>query len=146
VLGDPHARQVELPQLPGPLDPEEAGSLATLERPAALDQLPLSHHPEHTLAVDRDPEPLPDEGADHPVAVGLVGERLLDDRNLDRVGHRPPLRRPPRCRRPVERLAADPGDARHHRGRMPLGDQITRAGDAQSHSHSRKSFPAISSS
>ena len=52
----------------------------------------------------------------------------------------------PRRRHPVERLAADPGDTRHHRGRVAFGDELTRAGDALSHSHSRNSFPAISSS
>src|SRR5215207_6305444 len=46
VLGDPDARQVELPELPRPLDPEEAGPFPALQRPAALDQLPLPHHPE----------------------------------------------------------------------------------------------------
>jgi hypothetical protein len=146
MLGDPDRGQVELPQLPRPLDPEEAGPLAPLQRPPPLDQLPLAHHPQHALAVDRDTEPAADEGADHPVAVGLVGERLLDDRLLNWICRRPALRRPPPCRRPVEGLATDPGDARHQRGRMPLGDQVTRAGDALSHSHSHKSFPAISSS
>src|SRR5262249_40020379 len=57
VLGDPDARQIELPQRPWPLDPEEAGPLPPLGLPAALDQLPLSHHPQHALAVDRDTEP-----------------------------------------------------------------------------------------
>jgi hypothetical protein len=146
VLGDPDARQVELPQLPRPFHPEEAGPLPALERAVALDQLPLPQHAQHPLAVHR-PAQLPaDEGADHPVAVGLVGERLGDDRLLDLVDGQSPLRRPPRCRRPVDGLAADPGDTRHHRRSMPLGDKITRAGDALSHSHSRKSFPAISNS
>jgi hypothetical protein len=146
VLDHPDARQVELPQLPRPLDPEEAWSLPTLQRTAALDQLVLAHHAEDALAVDRDAEPAADEGADHPVAVRLVGERLADDRPFDRIADRPPLRRRPRCRPPVERLATDPCDARHDRQRVAFGDQITRAGDALSHSHSRKSFPASSSS
>ncbi len=41
VLGHSHARHVELPGLPRPLDPEEAGRLAPLEWPPALDQLPF---------------------------------------------------------------------------------------------------------
>src|SRR6266536_803445 len=48
VLGDPDARHVELPELPGPLDPEEAGTLPAFERSPALDQLPLPHHARHT--------------------------------------------------------------------------------------------------
>ncbi len=117
VLGDPDARHVELPQLPRPLDPEEAGSLPALERAAALDQLPLPHHPQHTLAVDRHTEPAAHEGADHPVAVGLVGERLGDDRLLDRVRRRSPLRRVRGVGVSVERLPADPADTRHCRER-----------------------------
>jgi hypothetical protein len=146
VLDHPDARQVELPQLPRPLDPEEAWPLPTLQRTAAMDQLVLAHHPKDALAVDRDAEPAADESADHPVAVRLVGERLADDRPFDRIADRPPLRRRPRCRPPVERLATDLCDARHDRQRVAFGDQVTRAGDALSHSHSRKSFPAISSS
>src|SRR5712691_8566827 len=57
MLGYPDTRHVELPELPRPLDPEEAGPPPALERAAALDQLPLPHHPQHPLAVDRDPEP-----------------------------------------------------------------------------------------
>src|SRR4051794_7826065 len=146
VLGHPDARHVQLPELAWPLDPEEAGPLAPLQGAPPLDQLPLLHHPQDAFAVHRHAEPSTDEGADHPVAVSLVGERLGDDRLLDRVGRRSPLRHRPRRWCPVERLAADPGDTRHHRRRMPFGDEITRVGDALSHSHSRKSFPAISNS
>src|SRR6266700_3392322 len=53
MLGYPDARHVDLPQLPRPLDPEEAGPLAPLQWAAALDQLPLPHHPQHTLTVHR---------------------------------------------------------------------------------------------
>jgi len=97
VLDHPHARQIQLPQLPWPFDPEEAGPLPALERSPALDQLALAHHPEHSLAVDRDAQLAPDEGADHAVAVGLVGERLGDDRSLDRVRRPTPLRHAPGC-------------------------------------------------
>jgi hypothetical protein len=76
-----------------PLDAEDAGPPAPLERAAPVDQLALAHHAQDALAVDRDPEPLPDEGADHPVAVGLISERLLDDRLLDRIRRRTPLPR-----------------------------------------------------
>src|SRR5579875_516620 len=41
-----------------------------------------------------------------------------------------------RGRGSVERLTADLSDARHQRGRVSLGDEVTRAGDALSHSHS----------
>jgi hypothetical protein len=39
------------------------------------------------LRFVRDAEPAADKRADHPVAVALVRERLLDDRSLDRIGH-----------------------------------------------------------
>ena len=45
VLGNPDARHVQLPQLPRPLDPEEAGPLAPFERPPPLDQLPRQQAP-----------------------------------------------------------------------------------------------------
>jgi hypothetical protein len=57
-----------------------------------LDQLALAHHPQHALAVDRDAEPAAHERRHHPVAVGLVCFRDLDDRGLDLIGRRPPLR------------------------------------------------------
>jgi hypothetical protein len=54
------------------------------------------------------------------------GDGLLDD-----VDGRPPLRRPSQRRRPVERLAADPGDGRHHRGRVPCSSSsLTRCAPA----------------
>src|SRR5438876_7431706 len=56
MLGDPDRGHVELPELPRPLDPEEAGPLAPLQWAATLDQLPLPHHPQHALAVDRPAE------------------------------------------------------------------------------------------
>ena len=146
VLADPDRRQVELPQLPRPLDPEETGPLPALERPAALDQLPLPHHPEHPLAVDRYAQPAADERGHHPVTVGLVGERLLDDRPLDRIRRRPALRRPPRPRRPVDRLPRDPQHARHGRDGKACRDQLARPGDALAHSQPRNASPAISSS
>src|SRR3954468_4218694 len=68
VLGDPNRGHVELPQLPRPLDPEETRPLPPLKRPVALDQLPLPHHPQDALAVDRPPEPTADESRHHTVA------------------------------------------------------------------------------
>ena len=106
VLGDPDRGHVELPQLPGPLDPEEAGPLAPLERAAALDQLPLPHHPQHPLAVDRDAELAADERGHHPVAVGLVRDRR-------------PRRSPARPDRPAAAAAA-PSSASAS-GRSPAG-------------------------
>jgi len=38
VLGDPDARHVEVPELVGPLDPEEAGTPPPAKRPVALQQ------------------------------------------------------------------------------------------------------------
>jgi hypothetical protein len=146
VLGDPDRGHVELPELPRPLDPEEAGPLPALERTAALDQPALAHHPQHPLAVDRDAELAPHQGADHPVAVGLVRLGDLDDRRLDRVTHRPPLRRRPRPRRPGDRLPCDLHHARHRRRGEAARDQLARPGDALAHSQPRNASPAISSS
>ena len=85
MLGDPDRAHVELPQLPWPLDAEEARPLAALQRAAALDQLQPPHHPQHALAVDGDPRAGGGRrrSADHPTAVGLVGERLGNDLLLD---------------------------------------------------------------
>src|SRR5712691_9987831 len=50
------AHHVEMPELAGTLDLEDAGTApARLDRPP-LDQLLLAHHPQHALAVDRDTE------------------------------------------------------------------------------------------
>src|SRR5437667_6894721 len=146
LLGDPDRGHVHVPELPRPLDPEEAGPPAARDRAAALDQALLAHHPQHPFAVNRNAELAPRERPDHPVAVGRVLLGDLDDRLLDRTPRRPPLWRAARLRPPVERLAADLRDARHGRRRVALGDELTRAGDALSHSHSRNSFPAISNS
>jgi len=63
-------------------------------------------------------------------AVCLVRSRLLDDRDLDRIGWRPPLRHASRPRHAVKGLAADLRNTRHRRERVAIGDEITRAGDA----------------
>jgi hypothetical protein len=55
VLGDPDARHVELPDLPRPLDAEEAWPLAPLEWAAALDQLAFPHHPRTRLRLTGTP-------------------------------------------------------------------------------------------
>ena len=146
MLSDPDACHVELPELAGPLDPEETRPSAALGWAPALDQLLLAHHPEHAFTVDRDPEPAADKRADHPVPIGLVRLRLLDDRLLNRIAHRPPSGRASRRGCSVQGLPTDPSNARHRRRRIALSNNLTRAGDALSHSHSRKSFPAISSS
>jgi hypothetical protein len=137
-----------MPKLIGPRDVEEPGPAATVEPPAALDQPALAHHPQHALAVDRPAELAADQRRDHAVAVGLVGLGELDDRRLrfiDRRALASCLGRPG-LRDAVDRLAADLGDARHHRGRVALGDELAGPGDALPHSQSRKSFPEISNS
>jgi len=45
-----------MPELPGPLDLEEAGPAALGLATAALDQPLLAHHAQHALAVDRPAE------------------------------------------------------------------------------------------
>ena len=100
------ALHVEVPELAGTLDLEDAGTTpARLDRPP-LDQLLLAHHPQHALAVNRDTKLASDEAADHSVAVGWVALRRLHDRQVDRIGHRTPLRRPPRLRSSIDGLLA----------------------------------------
>ena len=108
---------------------------------AALDQLPLPHHPQHPLAVDRPSQPPPHERGDHPVAVGLVRQGLLDDRGLDRIRRRPPLRRRPRGRCPVDRLPADLQHTRHGRQGEAPRDQLARPGDAHVSLPAPQCFP-----
>jgi hypothetical protein len=45
----------------------------------------------------------------------------------------------------MERLPADAGEARHHRRREALGDQLAGPGDAHLDSQPAESFPATSS-
>ena len=59
---------------------------------------------------------------------------------------RAPLRRPPRCRRPVDRLPADLQHTHHGRQSEAPSDQLARPGDAHPHSQPRNASPAISSS
>ena len=135
-----------MPQLAGPLDPEEAGPLPPLERTAALQQLPLPHHPLRPLAVDRPAELRGGERGDHPVAVGRVRSATstiaasTGSAGGRRCGGRP------RLRRPVDRLPADLQHARHGRQGEAPRDQFAGTGDAHAHSHPRNASPAISSS
>jgi hypothetical protein len=148
VLGHPDRGHVQVPELVGPLDAEEPRPAPAIERPAALDQPALAHHPEHALAVHALAEPPPHPRGHHPVAVGRVGLGDLDDRGLDLVHGW--LRR--RCRRPpgpgntVDRLPADLQDARHDGRAMPGRHQLAGVGDALAHSHALKPFPRISAS
>jgi hypothetical protein len=80
VLGDPDRRHVEMPELGRALDAEEPGPAPARLRAAALDQPVLGHHPQHPLAVHRPAQLASDPGRDHPVAVGRVGLRHVDDR------------------------------------------------------------------
>jgi hypothetical protein len=65
-------------------------------------------HFEEVLAVHRSPQLAPHERRHHPIAVRLILLRDLDDRSLDQIVSRPPLRRLPRLRRPVEPLRLIP--------------------------------------
>ena len=139
---------VELPETAGPLNPEETGSFPALQSAASLDQVVLTHHPEHPLGIDRHPEPAAHKRADHPhpVPVGLIVERLLDNHPLDWIADRAPPGHRSRLRRPIQRLPTHPQHARHTRQRIPLGDQTARPGDTHAHSQPANAFPAISSS
>src|SRR5229473_8087678 len=70
---------------PGRSTLKTPGRRRRLDR-SPLDQLLLAHHPQHALAVDRDVELAADKAANHPVAVGRVALRRLDDRDVDRIG------------------------------------------------------------
>ena len=82
----------------------------------------------------------------HPVPVGLIVERLLDNHPLDWIADRAPPGHRSRLRRPIQRLPTHPQHARHTRQRIPLGDQTARPGDTHAHSQPANAFPAISSS
>jgi hypothetical protein len=145
-LGHPDRRHVEMPELIGALDAEEPRPPAPLEPPATLDQPLLAHDAQHALAVHRPPQPPPRPRRDHSIAVGRMRERFLDDHALDRPAGRSALRRAPRRRPAVDRLAGDVCRARHDRRPMASGDELAGPGDALSHSQPRKSSPATSSS
>ena len=133
VLADPDTGHVELPELAGPLNPEETGSFPALQSASSLDQVVLTHHPEQPLAIDRHPKPAAHKRAYHPVPAGLIRERLLDNHPLDWIADRAPLGQ--RSRLPVSDTtpADSPADGR---------DRATR----HAHSQPANAFPAISSS
>ena len=116
----------------GALNPEETGSFPALQSAASLDQVVLTHHPEHPLGIDRHPEPAAHKRADHPVPVRLSSASSTITRSIGSriVGHRS------RLRRPIQRLPAHPQHARHTQ-RIPLGEQTARPGDTHAHSQSR---------
>ncbi|MEJ7718657.1 MAG: hypothetical protein WKF31_12095 [Thermoleophilaceae bacterium] len=147
MLGDPDARHVHVPELVGALDPEEAGPAAAPRGAMALQQALLAHHALSPLAVDlrRRARALASAATMRVPSVGLAS-RDRDDRPLDRTLRRPPLRRAPRLRRPVDRLAGDLHDARHDRRASAPGHQLARPGDALRHSQPRNASPATSSS
>jgi hypothetical protein len=89
LLGHPDRGHVEVPELIGPLDPEEAGTAAPAQRPVALQQPLLAHHPLRALAVDLPAELAARERGDHPRAVGRVRTSDIDDQPLDRITQRP---------------------------------------------------------
>src|SRR3989442_539689 len=78
--------------------PEGARPPPARDGVAPLDPALLAHHPQHPLAVHGDAELAPGQRPDHPVAVGRVLLRDLDDRLLDRTTRWPPLRRLARLR------------------------------------------------
>jgi len=76
----PDRGQVEVPELVGALDPEEAWASAPGLAPPALDQAVLAHHAQDALAIHGSPELAANERPDHAIAVGRVLVRDLDDR------------------------------------------------------------------
>ena len=146
MLSDPDARHVEVPELVGTLDAEEAGTTPPAKRPVALQQPLLAHDALRPLAVDLAAELAARERGDHPGAVGRVGASDLDDQPVDRIDQRTPLRLWPPLRRPVQPGPVDLEHARDDRRPSALGDQLAGPGCARPHSQPRNASPAISSS
>jgi hypothetical protein len=146
VLGNPDRGHVEVPELIGPLDPEEARTTTPAHQPVALQQPLLAHHPLGPLPVDLPAELLACERGDHPRPVRRIRVGDLDDQPIDRVERRTAqLGRPP-LRRAVQARAVDLEHARDDRGPAALRDQLAGTGRTCSHSHPRNASPAISSS
>jgi hypothetical protein len=129
-----------VPQLVGPGHLEEAGPAAAIEPPAALDEPVLEHRAQHALTVHGPTELADHERRDHPVAVGLVGQRDVDDCGVclvDRPG-RPPRGRLPRLGDAAGRVASDlqhaPPPPPHSRGRpaREIGRRAVSVGSARS--------------
>ena len=122
MFGDPDARHVEVPELVGTFDAEEARTAAPAQRPVVLQQALLAHHPLCAFAVDLAAELAARQGGDHPAAVGRVGMGYRDDQPVERVGQRPALTAWSSLRHPVEPCAVDLQHARHDRRPSALGD------------------------
>jgi hypothetical protein len=130
----------------GPLDAEESRPPTPTQRPVALQQALLAHHPLRALAVDLAAELAARERRDHARAVGRVLPRHLDDRPVDRVDRGPSRSGRTAPRRSIEPRAVDLHHARHDRRAPALGDQLAGPRDALGHSKPRNASPAISSS
>ena len=146
VLGNPDRGHVQVPELVGALDAEEARTTPPAKRPVPLQQPLLAHHPLRPLAIDLAAELAARQRRHHPGAVGQVRTRDIDDQTVDRIDDsttrlcRSPLRRP------IEAASVDLQHARDHRRPSALGDQLAEPGGACPHSQPRNASPAISSS
>src|SRR3954470_21844207 len=105
----------------------------------------LAHQPLHALAVDLAAQLPAGERGDHAGAVGRVLARNVEHDPIDRV-QRPALTGRRALGAPVDRLAADPGDAGNDGRWAALRDELAGPGDAHAHSQPRKSSPATSTS
>jgi len=125
VLGNPDARHVEVPELIGTLDPEEAGTAPAAERLVALQQPLLAHHPLRPLRIDLAAELLTRQRGDHPGAVGWVVTGDLHDPAIERINDwaahhcRTPLRLPIQTR-PIHLQHAGPWRSTRGTGRRAL--------------------------
>jgi hypothetical protein len=79
VRGGPHLGHVQVPQLVRAGDAEEPRPTTPPGVGVALQQLVLTHHPLHPLAVKRLAELAAGDGGDHAGAVGRILFRDLDD-------------------------------------------------------------------
>ena len=113
------ARDLEVARPPAPRPRERAGCSSRV----------LAHQPLAALAVDRPPELAGGDRGDHPRAVGRrVVARATASTTRSTLVQRPalPARRAPRA--PVDRLAADPRDARDHARRGGLARPVRGTG------------------
>jgi hypothetical protein len=142
----PDLGHVQVPELVGAGDPEEAWPATAVGVAGALQQPVLAHDSLHPLAVHRLAQLAAGQGGDHAGAVGRVRLRDLDDRLIAGATSAGASTGGAAADRPVDRLARHLQHARHDRGPVALGDQGAGPGDALVHSQPRNASPARSSS
>jgi hypothetical protein len=140
LLCDPHAGHVEMPELVGPLDPEEAGTAAPAKRPVPLQQPLLAHQPLRAFPIHLAAELTAGKRGDHPAAVGRVSASDVDDQAIDGINDCAPSVRRSSLRRPIQPGPVHLHHARDHRRPAALGDQLAGPGER---AHSQPLFDQV---